>query len=70
MNIESGEVLDKTRDILRDSIVELVRQYVEAGLVEISKSDVYSWQINNDKDRLIAIVEEVVGSIQRKVEVH
>lgn len=70
MNIESGEVLDKTRDILRDSIAELVRQYVEAGLVEISKSDVYSWQINNDKDRLIAIVEEVVGSIQRKVEVH
>ena len=70
MNIESGEVLDKTRDILRDSIVELVRQYVEAGLVEISKPDVYSWQLDNDKDRLVAIVEEVVSSIQRKVEVH
>ena len=43
---------------------------VEAGLVEISKTDVYSWQINNDRQRLVSLVEEAVNSIQRKVEVH
>ena len=70
MNIETGEVIDRTRDILRDSIFELVKQYVESGLIEISKPDVYSWQINNDRQRLVNLVEEAVNNIQRKVEVH
>lgn len=70
MNVETGEVIDKTRDVLRDAIFELVKNYVDLGLIEISKTDVYSWQINNDRQRLVSLVEEAVNSIQRKVEVH
>ena len=70
MNVETGEVIDKTRDVLRDAIFELVKNYVDLGLIEISKTDVYSWQINNDRQRLVSLVEEAVNNIQRKVEVH
>jgi hypothetical protein len=70
MNETISEQIDQTRDVLRDSIFALMEQYFKAGLIEITKTDIYTWQISNDTSRLTCLIEEVSAKLIREMGVH
>ena len=51
MNIQkTSRMIDKLRDVQRDSFVDLIRAYFKSGGIEIETPGVLMEQIKNDRD--------------------
>tara|TARA_R100001460_G_scaffold11706_1_gene27101 strand:+ start:271 stop:468 length:198 start_codon:yes stop_codon:yes gene_type:complete len=64
-------MIDKLRDVQRDSFVDLIRAYFKTGGVEIETPGVLIEQIKNDRDVLIDLVNSIadrqINDLEQKV---
>ena len=71
MNEQISKMIDKLRDVQRDSFVDLIRAYFKSGGLEIETPGVLIEQIKNDRDALIDLVNSIadksVNDIEQKV---
>jgi len=71
MNEQISKMIDKLRDVQRDSFVDLIRAYFKSGGLEIETPGVLIEQIKNDRDTLIDLVNSIadksVNDIEQKV---
>ena len=72
MNIQKTiRMIDKLRDVQRDSFVDLIRAYFKTGGVEIETPGVLIEQIKNDRDVLIDLVNSIadrqINDLEQKV---
>ena len=72
MNIQKTiRMIDKLRDVQRDSFVDLIRAYFKSGGIEIETPGVLIEQIKNDRDVLIDLINSIadkdISDLQQKV---
>jgi len=71
MNEQISKMIDKLRDVQRDSFVDLIRAYFKSGGLEIETPGVLIEQIKNDRDTLISLINSIadksVNDIEQKV---
>lgn len=71
MNEQISKMIDKLRDVQRDSFVDLIRAYFKSGGLEIETPGVLIEQIKNDRDTLInlinSIADKTINDIEQKV---
>jgi len=71
MNEQISKMIDKLRDVQRDSFVDLIRAYFKSGGLEIETPGVLIEQIKNDRDTLIDLINSIadksVNDIEQKV---
>tara|TARA_B100001287_G_C22675868_1_gene527619 strand:+ start:1690 stop:1911 length:222 start_codon:yes stop_codon:yes gene_type:complete len=72
MNIQkTTRMIDKLRDVQRDSFVDLIRAYFKSGGIEIETPGVLIEQIKNDRDVLINLINSIadkdISDLQQKV---
>ena len=71
MNEQISKMIDKLRDVQRDSFVDLIRAYFKSGGLEIETPGVLIEQIKNDRDTLIDLINSIadksINDIQQKV---
>ena len=71
MNEQISKMIDKLRDVQRDSFVDLIRAYFKSGVLEIETPGVLIEQIKNDRDTLISLINSIadksVNDIEQKV---
>ena len=71
MNEQISKMIDKLRDVQRDSFVDLIRAYFKSGGLEIETPGVLIEQIKNDRDTLISLINSIadktINDIQQKV---
>ena len=64
-------MIDKLRDVQRDSIVDLIRAYFKSGGIEIETPGVLIEQIKNDRDVLVDLINSIadkdISDLQQKV---
>ena len=59
MNEQISKMIDKLRDVQRDSFVDLIRAYFKSGGLEIETPGVLIEQIKNDRDTLISLINSI-----------
>ena len=71
MNEQISKMIDKLRDVQRDSFVDLIRAYFKSGGLEIETPGVLIEQIKNDRDVLIDLVNSIadrqINDLEQKV---
>ena len=72
MNIQkTSRMIDKLRDVQRDSFVDLIRAYFKSGGIEIETPGVLIEQIKNDRDVLVDLINSIadkdISELQQKV---
>ena len=72
MNIQkTSRMIDKLRDVQRDSFVDLIRAYFKSGSIEIETPGVLIEQIKNDRDVLVDLINSIadkdISDLQQKV---
>ena len=71
MNEQISKMIDKLRDVQRDSFVDLIRAYFKSGGLEIETPGVLIEQIKNDRDTLISLINSIadktINDIEQKV---
>ena len=71
MNEQISKMIDKLRDVQRDSFVDLIRAYLKSGGLEIETPGVLIEQIKNDRDTLISLVNSIadrqINDLEQKV---
>ena len=64
-------MIDKLRDVQRDSFVDLIRAYFKSGGIEIETPGVLIEQIKNDRDVLTDLINSIadkdISDLQQKV---
>ena len=64
-------MIDKLRDVQRDSFVDLIRAYFKSGGIEIETPGVLIEQIKNDRDVLVDLINSIadkdISDLQQKV---
>tara|TARA_R100000278_G_scaffold36813_1_gene32983 strand:+ start:162 stop:380 length:219 start_codon:yes stop_codon:yes gene_type:complete len=71
MNEQISKMIDKLRDVQRDSFVDLIRAYFKSGGLEIETPGVLIEQIKNDRDTLISLINNIadksINDVEQKV---
>jgi len=71
MNEQISKMIDKLRDVQRDSFVDLIRAYFKSGGLEIETPGVLIEQIKNDRDTLISLINSIadksINDVEQKV---
>jgi hypothetical protein len=71
MNEQISKMIDKLRDVQRDSFVDLIRAYFKSGGLEIETPGVLIEQIKNDRDMLISLINSIadksINDVEQKV---
>ncbi len=72
MNIQkTSRMIDKLRDVQRDSFVDLIRAYFKSGGIEIETPGVLIEQIKNDRDVLVDLINSIadkdINDLKQKV---
>ena len=62
--------MDHTRDYLQQLVCQIIKVYLQSGGVETTSSDANLQQIENDRDRLIDMVNNLAEVEKRKVKTH
>ena len=65
-----SDYVDHTRDYLQQLVCQIVKIYLQSASLEISNSDTNLQQIENDKDRLIDMINNLAEVEKRKVKTH
>ena len=68
---KTSRMIDKLRDVQRDSFVDLIRAYFKSGGIEIETPGVLIEQIKNDRDVLVDLINSIadkdISDLQQKV---
>ncbi len=65
-----SDYVDHTRDYLQQLVCQIIKVYLQSGGVETTSSDANLQQIENDRDRLIDMVNNLAEVEKRKVTTH
>jgi hypothetical protein len=65
-----SDYMDHTRDYLQQLVCQIIKVYLQSGGVETTNSDANLQQIENDRDRLIDMVNNLAEVEKRKVKKH
>jgi len=65
-----SDYVDHTRDYLQQLVCQIIKVYLQSGGVETTNSDANLQQIENDRDRLIDMVNNLAEVEKRKVKTH
>ena len=65
-----SDYMDHTRDYLQQLVCQIIKVYLQSGGVETTSSDANLQQIENDRDRLIDMVNNLAEVEKRKVKTH
>jgi hypothetical protein len=65
-----SDYVDHTRDYLQQLVCQIIKIYLQSGGVEITNPDSALQQIENDKDRLIQMVNNLSEVEKNKVKTH
>ena len=65
-----SDYVDHTRDYLQQLVCQIIRVYLQSGGVETTSSNANLQQIENDRDRLIDMVNNLAEVEKRKVKTH
>ena len=65
-----SDYVDHTRDYLQQLVCQIIKVYLQSASVEISNPDANLQQIENDRDRLIDMVNNLAEVEKRKVKTH
>ena len=65
-----SDYVDHTRDYLQQMVCQIVKIYLQSASLEISNSDANLQQIENDKNRLIDMINNLAEVEKRKVKTH
>jgi hypothetical protein len=65
-----SDYVDHTRDYLQQLVCQIIKVYLQSGGVETTSSDANLQQIENDRDRLIDMVNNLAEVEKRKVKKH
>jgi hypothetical protein len=65
-----SDYVDHTRDYLQQLVCQIIRVYLQSGGVETTSSDANLQQIENDKNRLVDMVNNLAEVEKRKVKTH
>lgn len=68
MNEQISKMIDKLRDVQRDSFVDLIRAYFKSGGLEIETPGVLIEQIKNDRDTLISLINSIADKTINDIE--
>ena len=61
-----SDYVDHTRDYLQQLVCQIIKVYLQSGGVETTNSDANLQQIENDRDRLIDMVNNSGRSRKKK----
>ena len=62
--------MDHTRDYLQQLVGQIIKVYLQSGGVETTNSDANLQQIENDRNRLVDMVNNLAEVEKRKVKTH
>lgn len=65
-----SDYVDHTRDYLQQLVCQIIKVYLQSSGVETTSSDANLQQIENDRDRLIDMVNNLAEVEKRKVKTH
>jgi hypothetical protein len=65
-----SDYVDHSRDYLQQLVCQIVKIYLQSAGLEISNPDATLQQIENDRDRLIDMVNNLAEVEKRKVKKH
>ena len=65
-----SDYVDHTRDYLQQLVCQIIKVYLQSGGVETTSSDANLQQIENDRGRLIDMVNNLAEVEKRKVKTH
>ena len=65
-----SEYVDHTRDYLQQLVCQIIKVYLQSGGVETTNSDANLQQIENDRNRLVDMVNNLAEVEKRKVKTH
>jgi len=65
-----SDYVDHSRDYLQQLVCQIIKVYLQSGGVETTSSDANLQQIENDRDRLIDMVNNLAEVEKRKVKTH
>jgi len=65
-----SDYVDHTRGYLQQLVCQIIKVYLQSGGVETTSSDANLQQIENDRDRLVDMVNNLAEVEKRKVKTH
>ena len=65
-----SDYVDHTRDYLQQLVCQMIKVYLQSGGVETTNSDANLQQIENDRNRLVDMVNNLAEVEKRKVKKH
>ena len=65
-----SDYMDHTRDYLQQLVCQIIKVYLQSGGVETTNSDANLQQIENDRNRLVDMVNNLAEVEKRKVKTH
>ena len=65
-----SDYIDHTRDYLQQLVCQIIKVYLQSGGVETTNSDANLQQIENDRNRLVDMVNNLAEVEKRKVKTH
>tara|TARA_R110000824_G_scaffold100089_1_gene237952 strand:- start:42 stop:257 length:216 start_codon:yes stop_codon:yes gene_type:complete len=62
--------IDDTRDYLHQAVCQMIKIYLQSAGSLLRRPEAVKQQIENDKDRLIVLVENIAELEKKKLELH
>jgi hypothetical protein len=67
---KTSSYIDNTRDYLHQAVCQLIKIYLQSAGSLLTRPEAISRQIENDKDRLVGLVEKIAELEKKKAELH
>jgi hypothetical protein len=67
---KTSNYIDDTRDYLHQAVCQLIKIYLQSAGSLLTRPEAISRQIENDKDRLVGLVEKIAELEKKKAELH
>jgi hypothetical protein len=67
---KTSSYIDDTREYLHQAVCQLIKIYLQSAGSLLARPEAISRQIENDKDRLVGLVEKIAELEKKKVELH
>jgi hypothetical protein len=67
---KTSSYIDDTRDYLHQAVCQMIKIYLQSAASLLHRPDSIKQQIENDKNRLVDLVEKVAELEKKKVDLH
>ena len=67
---KTSSYIDDTRDYLHQAVCQMIKIYLQSAASLLHRPDSIKQQIENDKNRLVNLVEQIAELEKKKVDIH